>query len=288
MKKLLTRTLSGTVYVALFVFCIYSGRIFHNELWGNLVLGLFLLFVAMVGTFEYYRMFENHGEKAYKGFGFVLAFAMFALWWNIGFVSLRAYIEYPEGMIDLPFIAAIPTLIWPVVLLCQLWCKNLRFPKTAIDHALTPAFYIAIPLGLMPLLNSPQWNVLMMVVALTWVNDSFAYLGGSLIGKHKLWVRHSPGKTWEGCIVGMIFCVAAAMVAGPMFETELRLVDWMAVGLIVSIIGTLGDLVESMMKRHCEVKDSGNIMPGHGGLLDRFDSLLMIAPFVFLYIQIIS
>lgn len=283
MSKLLTRTLSGAVYVALFVFCIYSGRIFHSDTMGNLMLSLFLLFVAMVCTHEYYSMFKHRGEKVNPAMGFVLAAVMFGLWWLMGYVLTMVQTHHPEGEVRLPKVSAL-VVLWSALLMALLWSKRWVFPKTRLDHALMPAFYIAMPLAMMPMLNAPHCNVLMMVVALTWVNDSFAYLGGSMLGKHKLWVRHSPGKTWEGCLVGMLCCVAAAVLAGPLFETPLTRMDWGAVGVIVSVVGTLGDLTESMLKRHCEVKDSGKIMPGHGGLMDRFDSLLTIIPFVFAYL----
>ena len=129
---------------------------------------------------------------------------------------------------------------------------------------------------------------MMMVFVLIWVNDTFAYLTGMMFGRHKMWERHSPNKTWEGTIGGLLFCVATAIVTGSFFfdffDNYYCIFDWVVIGVICSVAGTLGDLVESMFKRFCGVKDSGNIMPGHGGLLDRFDSLLLAVPFIQAYL----
>ena len=108
-------------------------------------------------------------------------------------------------------------------------------------------------------------------------------MGGSLVGRHKMWPRHSPGKTWEGTAIGVAAAVATGVLVGPLFKTQLVWYDWMVLALVCSIVGTLGDLTESMLKRSVGLKDSGNIMPGHGGFLDRFDSLLFILPVVCAY-----
>ena len=143
-----------------------------------------------------------------------------------------------------------------------------------------------VPLGMMSDLHSTSAGILMMVFILIWVNDSFAYMTGMLLGRHKMWERHSPKKTWEGTVGGALFCIATAVIVGPIVGGHelLNRLDWAVIGLLCSVIGTLGDLVESMFKRSCGVKDSGNIMPGHGGVLDRFDSILMAVPFVCAYL----
>ena len=118
-------------------------------------------------------------------------------------------------------------------------------------------------------------------------------MGGSLFGKHKMWPRHSPGKTWEGTAIGVVFAVLVGVFVGPLFDSPINLYPdtgrfhWAFLGLICGVVGTLGDLAESMLKRSVGVKDSGNIMPGHGGFLDRFDSLLFILPVVTAYCQFI-
>jgi phosphatidate cytidylyltransferase len=134
-----------------------------------------------------------------------------------------------------------------------------------LDHSLhnTPV----IPLGL---------------IFCIWINDTMAYIVGSRIGKTKFFPSISPKKTWEGTIGGIIFTILAAAVYGLLGHTY-RLIDWIVIAAIASVMGTAGDLLESKIKRLAGVKDSGNLMPGHGGFLDRFDSMIAATPFVWLY-----
>ena len=120
-----------------------------------------------------------------------------------------------------------------------------------------------------------------------WFNDVFAYIVGSLIGKTKLYEKISPKKTWEGTIGGTILSVLSAYLLSTIF-LSLNLTNWLVIGFLISIFATLGDLTESMFKRQANVKDSGNIMPGHGGILDRFDGLLLAAPAIYVYLTFIS
>ena len=160
------------------------------------------------------------------------------------------------------------------------------------EIVITPASIFAGFFGIVYYLTSYNLSVvfafgLLMVVAMVWVNDSGAYIGGSLFGKHKMWPRHSPGKTWEGTAFGVLVAAVFGLFVGPLMVPSVAWYHWLAIALICSVVGTLGDLVESMLKRSVGVKDSGNIMPGHGGFLDRFDSLLVIMPFVSIYIMIV-
>jgi phosphatidate cytidylyltransferase len=120
-----------------------------------------------------------------------------------------------------------------------------------------------------------------------WANDTGAYLVGSKLGRTKLFERHSPKKTWEGLIGGIIITGIAAYIISIYF-TELTVDQWIWIGLLISCFGTTGDLIESMFKRSIDVKDSGGILPGHGGLLDRFDGLLLAAPVVYAYLYFVT
>jgi len=120
-----------------------------------------------------------------------------------------------------------------------------------------------------------------------WANDTGAYLSGRSFGKHKLFERISPNKTWEGFIGGILLAVVIALNLEHYFGA-LSKWEWVTMAVIIGVFGTLGDLVESMLKRSLGVKDSGNILPGHGGLLDRFDGLLMAAPLVFFFLLMLS
>ncbi|MGZ4090837.1 MAG: phosphatidate cytidylyltransferase, partial [Bacteroidia bacterium] len=118
------------------------------------------------------------------------------------------------------------------------------------------------------------------IIFLIWSNDTFAYIGGSLFGKNKMIERVSPGKTWEGTIIGIFITFGLSFLFNT-FVFRLDPLTWPILGLIIPVLATIGDLVESKLKREAGIKDSGNIMPGHGGILDRFDSLIFVSPFVF-------
>lgn len=266
MKTFWIRTASATVYALLFLGSIYSGRLV-GDMWGHIILAAFALFVAEGCTFEYFRIAEKQGSHPNKPLGY---------FWTLLMVVVGAFPGLVNGGV-----LALVMLSMVVTLGVQLWRKTEQ-PFADVLHTLLPMFYCALPLSLMPYLHN-MMNVLVMCIIMVWVNDSFAYMGGSLIGRHKMWPRHSPGKTWEGTAVGVAAAVATGLLVGPLFQTALQWYDWLVLALVCSIIGTLGDLTESMLKRSVGLKDSGNIMPGHGGFLDRFDSLLFILPVVFVY-----
>jgi len=160
-------------------------------------------------------------------------------------------------------------------------------------YSLLGLFYVTLPIGLLIALRNlfgidirdnssdPGKLIPLALIFSLWINDTMAYIVGSLIGKTQM-SKVSPKKTWEGTIGGIILCVIAMTFIGQLIS--LNRIDSMFIALICSIVGTLGDLLESKLKRLAGVKDSGHIMPGHGGFLDRFDSLLIAAPFVWLYV----
>ena len=153
--------------------------------------------------------------------------------------------------------------------------------------------YVVIPMSTLNFIafagidhSEYTYEYLLAMFIMIWLNDSGAYLIGSMIGKHKLFESVSPKKSWEGTIGGLIVTLASACVVSLYFD-GINLYQWLIFALIVVVFGTYGDLVESQLKRMAGVKDSGNIMPGHGGLLDRFDSTLFVAPMIFLYLKVI-
>ncbi len=286
MKTFWIRTASAAVYALLFLGSIYSGRMLGNSFWGVVVLTTFALFVAMGCTFEYFRIASKQNYHPNRGLGyFFTALMTVIIGLSVAFALPEANIDYDEywapfacvgGFFILCEVGIMVLVAIPVTLVTELW-RNSEHPFADVLHTLLPMLYCAVPLGLMPYLHCST-NVLVMCIILVWVNDSFAYMGGSLLGRHKMWPKHSPGKTWEGTAIGVEACLLTAIFVGPLFQTKLGIGGWICIGLICSVLGTLGDLVESMLKRSAGLKDSGNIMPGHGGFLDRFDSLLMIIP----------
>ena len=138
------------------------------------------------------------------------------------------------------------------------------------------------------------WTLPLSVFVFLWINDTGAYLCGSLLGKHKLFPRISPGKSWEGSIGGGILVMIVAVLVWYLLEQYdqnalgLNALEWAGLGLVIVVFGTWGDLVESLFKRTLGIKDSGNILPGHGGMLDRFDSSLMAIPAAVVYLYTLT
>jgi phosphatidate cytidylyltransferase len=147
--------------------------------------------------------------------------------------------------------------------------------------------FIALPFSLLSyifFINGFQPLILLAVFVTIWVNDTGAYLVGVTLGKHRLFERISPKKSWEGFFGGAFFALISAYVFS-LFIKDLSLIQWLIFSEIIVIFGTFGDLAESLLKRTLNMKDSGNVIPGHGGLLDRFDSMLLAAPAVYLFLS---
>ena len=281
MKKFWIRTASSVIYVALFLGTMFSGIIFGDNTVGALVFVAFLLFVEVGCTREFYKIGKLKGARPLEWMGYLATVLVVLSFLDLGYMYSIGDHGVLNDTLDIAVIAVLILLLLGLQLtaIIQLWRKSDN-PFGDIASTFVPAFYIGMPLGLMQMTQMTQPNLLFMVVALVWVNDACAYMSGSLIGKHKMWERLSPGKSWEGTVIGVL---CAALVGGlatllPMFG----MLDWycgVALGVLCGVIGTLGDLVESMYKRSAGLKDSGKFLPGHGGFLDRFDSLLILMPF---------
>ncbi len=202
-----------------------------------------------------------------------------------------------------PSTAFIPYLITIIYLMIvELYAKNAN-PINNWAYTMMSQLYIALPFSMIPVLafqSQPDgvvaynYIIPLSVFVFLWINDSGAYCCGSLLGKHKLFPRISPGKSWEGSIGGGIFVLAAGALIWWLTEKysmnnlSLNIIEWMGLGLVVAIFGTWGDLVESLFKRTLGIKDSGNILPGHGGMLDRFDSSLLAFPAAVVYLYTLT
>lgn len=280
MKNFWVRTVSAIVYAVLFLGTLLCGTLLHNTVVGTLVFAAFLLFVTVGCTFEFYRIVGKQGATPCRWLGYLFAVATVAVVASIPLMpGLSGFSMALSAMMVLP-------LLFAMAALAQLWYHS---PEPFRDAAYTmvPMLYVAVPLSLM-LSIVYDWSawVMLMVIVLVWANDNGAYMGGSWLGKHKMWPRHSPGKTWEGTIIGVLVTLLVAVFIGPLLTPHIAWYHWLVIGLFCSAVATLGDLVESMLKRSVGMKDSGRIMPGHGGFLDRFDSLLIATPFVFVYLTL--
>lgn len=280
MKKFWIRTASSVLYVAAFLGTMYSGVLLKNKVAGSWIFLAFLTIIAIGCTHEFYKIANLKDIHPIKWLGYI---------GTISIVLAGTEFDVAEGTLYIPLAISITLIIigMPTAAIIQLWRKS-DSPFSDIGYTIIPWFYIGIPLAAAGLLQNINTNTLMTVVALVWINDACAYMIGSLIGKHKMWERHSPGKTWEGTIAGVVFACIAGVIA--VRYINLAITGWyygILLGVICGVIGTLGDLVESMLKRSVGIKDSGKFLPGHGGFLDRFDSLLILIPFATIFIVII-
>ena len=194
--------------------------------------------------------------------------------------------------LNLAFIPWLATIIY--LLVSELYLKA-KDPIANWSYTMMSQIYIALPFSLLNVLafqftnSDVPWLLPLSVFIFLWVNDSGAYCTGSLLGRHKLFPRVSPGKSWEGSIGGGVFVLVAAWLISYIttqkgIVTNLTTLQWMGMGLVVVVFGTWGDLIESLFKRTLGIKDSGNVLPGHGGMLDRFDSSLLAIPAVVVYL----
>jgi len=172
----------------------------------------------------------------------------------------------------------------------QLFKPNIALTTSKLGHYFLTIAYIVIPfitLTLIPIKDGGYYpNTIIGIFILIWVSDTFAYLVGSAIGRTKLYEKVSPNKTIEGSVGGLTAALIASFIIHH-YYTHLSLTNWIIIALIVVVFGLLGDLIESKFKREAGVKDSGNFIPGHGGFLDRLDSIIFAAPFVYVYLHII-
>lgn len=270
MNELLTRTISGAVFLAVVVASVVVSP------WTCAIL---LLLVVGIGTFEMCRLHKIMDVKylilsELIPIGAYILAALVAL----HFLPMR-WLLLELLFLMLPFIYALFSTRYDHKTIFSSVYASLAF--LSLPASLMVFFYREDLFGTM----SGAW-LIMLVFCLLWVNDIFAYLTGKLLGKHKLFPRISPGKTIEGSLGGLVFTVIAIVVFS-------HYVTWLpksaAVGMaaIAVVFGTLGDLCESMLKRQAGVKDSGKLIPGHGGILDRFDSVLFSLPFIFVYLLLL-
>lgn len=286
-KTLTTRTLSAIVFVAVLLL----GINYHFYSFSVL-----FFVVSIWGLFEFYKLSENLGAKPYKVFGVFSGAFLFLggilsnvyeiqpqwiqMTYAVGVLSLfmvfvsGLFHQSQQTILNISYtVMGVVYSVIPFVLLTQVSCLNID----VINHCMNQDS------GTVSAYNP---HIILGIILLIWASDSSAYLVGSLIGKNKLYERISPGKTWEGSIGATILTIACSYVISIWYP-EIAFIHWAVIAVMVCVFGTIGDLIESMLKRQAGVKDSGKIMPGHGGILDRFDSLLFVSPFVYVYLNLV-
>jgi phosphatidate cytidylyltransferase len=293
MNETLKRLISGVVYITLLLFSIlYSTESFI------LLFGIFLV----IATFEFCNLVKINK---------ILPLSLVSLSYTV--ISLLSYYKtetdnYLSNLREQPIqlgidIDQLNLGLLAICLLIFIKCLIFLFDKKEqiispiwkylylVGYILLPfIFIVKISFGI----NDYNPKIIIGLFILIWTNDTFAYLVGKSIGKHKLYERISPKKTIEGFLGGVVFAVFAGYLISKLYIkpnpnfSDTSILIWTMIALIVGVFGTIGDLIESKFKRIAEVKDSGKIMPGHGGVLDRLDSVIFVAPIVYLFYQILS
>ena len=283
MKNLITRSITGVIFVAAVVTCFLRPE------------AMIFLFALVTGltVWEYTGIVNNLENVAVNRFLSTVAAVYFFL----------AMAGFCSGIV--PSAVFIPYLLTVVYMFISELYTKAPNPINNWAYTMLSQMYIALPFSMINVLafrgagDAVIYNYLLplSIFIFLWTNDTGAYLSGSLFGKHKLFPRVSPGKSWEGSIGGGILVLAVAAFLGwyensgiheGAVELAMSIPQWMGLGLVVVFFGTWGDLVESLFKRTIGIKDSGNILPGHGGMLDRFDSSLLAIPAAVVYIYTLT
>ncbi|MDA3944666.1 MAG: phosphatidate cytidylyltransferase [Bacteroidetes bacterium] len=273
MKELFKRTVYGILFVVLII-----GSILISKY----LFALLLLVVVLIGTQEMINLRLKSGMQLIdKTLVLVNSLLFFML---IGGIALDLT---PQKLLSL----ALLTLLFPFI--HALFSKTYSFTELASIHW-PSIFLVSLPAGLLVTFFNQKLvgeiagsQLIISILALVWINDIFAYLVGITIGKHRLFERISPKKSWEGSIGGLVFTVAATVLYSHL-TGFLSLQAAIIMATIIVVFGSLGDLIESMIKRQAGVKDSGKIIPGHGGILDRFDASFYAVPFIFVYLSLFN
>ena len=280
MNNFVARTITGILFVATIVVCFLNPT------------AMIFLFALVTGltVWEFTGLVNDRPGVTVNRFISTVAGVYFFLAMAgtcSGFTSSTVFIPY------------LITVIY--LLIAELYAKQ-EDPIHDWAYTMMSQMYVVLPFSLLNMLAfraAPEgimyiYTLPLSVFVFLWVNDTGAYCCGSLFGKHKLFPRISPGKSWEGSIGGGVFVLAAAALVWyltdsyDMNPTGMDMWEWMGLGLVVVVFGTWGDLVESLFKRTLGIKDSGNILPGHGGMLDRFDSSLLAIPAAVVYLLSIT
>ena len=275
-----TRAITGLFFVLVMLASVLSGHY------------AFVCFYLLLTVFclqEFYRLIKQAGFKPNQPLGYLNAVIIYAAF---SLLSYKADLPNPA---DFAFPIGKLIFVLPVTLgaifVSELF-RNQVNPFTNIGFTFLGIIFATLPFSFFHALayvtnSGYNFHIPLAFLLMLWANDTGAYLFGRWFGKTKLFERHSPKKTWEGFFGGVLISAAVGYIVSIYF-TDLGWNVWVSMAVLIGCVGTLGDLVESMFKRSLNIKDSGGILPGHGGLLDRFDGLLLAAPVVYTYLYFIS
>lgn len=264
-----TRAVTGFIFVLIMLISLLTGPYIFTG---------FYIFLSLICLVEFFGLVKTMGLRPHRVIGYITALILFASVAGSHFFVF----ETKWLLINIPLIFSI--------FIRELYKKS-ALPFSNIAYTFLGLIYTVIPFvfffSLAFISGSYNPHLALGFFMMLWGNDTGAYLVGVKFGKHRLFERHSPKKSWEGFFGGMFTSVMVSLVLAHYYQDYGKF-HWVAMALIISCFGTLGDLVESMFKRSIEIKDSGSMLPGHGGLLDRFDGLLLSAPVVFVYLYLIT
>ncbi len=279
LKNMTIRAITGTIFVAAVVTCFLRPEA---------MMFLFALVTAL-SVWEFTGLVNNSGDVRVNRFICTVA----------GVYLFLAFAGFCSGIT--PAAVFIPYLLTVVYLFISELYTKAPNPINNWAYTMLSQMYIALPFSMINVVafhstgdaHVYDYMLPLSIFIFLWTNDTGAYISGSLLGRHKLFPRVSPGKSWEGSIGGGLLVLAVAALVGYLANSSegghtLSIPAWMGLGLVVVFFGTWGDLVESLFKRTLGIKDSGNILPGHGGMLDRFDSSLMAFPAAVVYLYTVT
>ena len=298
MKNFWLRSISGFVLLGIVLVAI---------LWAKWSLVLLLAAIIVGGQREFYRMASKAGyaPQRYLGIAAGLILLVIAFWLML-IMDESPLINWDRNirgdyLLIIFGLFLFITISLPLMFIYELFRKS-PTPIANVGTTLMGFIYVAMPMSMLlviPLMLTPDvWRakIVLFYIFIIWANDSFAYLFGITLGKHRLFERISPKKSWEGFVGGLFGAALMGFIAAKDIISDMELcgmtdinetgvmVKWIGMALIAAVAGVFGDLVESLFKRSIDIKDSGRIMPGHGGWLDRFDALLLSIPFSFIYL----
>ncbi|WP_044403282.1 phosphatidate cytidylyltransferase [Lacinutrix sp. Hel_I_90] len=270
MKETATRALSGLLYITILLTSLL------NE---HAAIVVFFIF-GIICLVEFNRLIQLKSFMPY--IVFTILYFIFGYW--------QSLMNSTEGLREATSILHVITIFVQLLLIKDLFSEKV-IPLFESKRFILTTFYLSSAFVFLILIanykNEYTPKLLLGSFILVWVNDTFAYLIGRQFGKQKLFPSISPKKTVEGFLGGLLFaCIASYFITT--FTETLSFNNWLTLAVIISVIGTVGDFIESKFKRQANVKDSGVIMPGHGGLLDRFDSIIFAAPFIYLFLTIVQ
>ena len=248
-------------------------------MWSEWTYFSLFFFISMFALWEFYKLLGLDGNSPLRTFGTFNGLFLFTLSFLIERFALNPnyYILLLVSLSGAYFI--------------KLYKKGETKPFHNIAFTFLGIIYVALPFALLNIAvfkdQKYYFEIILGSLFILWANDTGAYFSGKNFGKRKLFVRISPKKTWEGSIGGGILALLVGTTWGYFFQETLLLWQWIGISIIIVIAGTYGDLVESLFKRSMSIKDSGSVLPGHGGFLDRFDGLLIAAPFIVAFLKVV-